>query len=418
MRLRNILFKIAVLIIVAGIITSLILTEIWSTAITVVGYIALILGLASGIDRFFPELIRPRLLRFLGIRNRKALILAAGQSIRWQASIKLNNDPTYKSIYWECINNRLESMNNNREEPLELLEKPTDRDFVLHKSLVSLDNFPIIHSAFYKYKKYEIINISVVVSKESLAQEEIYKNIDKWKSLYSLRINPVEIEGVSDTASSVYEGLKNIPRDDDVIISYSDIYWDDEILEQLINQKDGDVVVLVDKNWRQRNYPPRRVWHDELNAELVFGMEGKEDKINRVGEVIKRYENIQDYRSDHDLVNEFDDIFNDNRSSEILGLFKFSPKAHKVYLETFKKIRDSDNKIPIVAWPKPKTLSGIKPKTELSIEETMLSSFLEYLSEKNALDIRIIETSGKWVEIDHWGDLSIARQRFPRHQII
>jgi len=78
----------------------------------------------------------------------------------------------------------------------------------------------------------------------------------------------------------------NVTFGGDVILSYSDIAYNAKLLQKLIKEKKGDIIIAVDRNWEANYEDKRDFWHDKLNAELVFG-NGTE--ISRIGEVVKSY---------------------------------------------------------------------------------------------------------------------------------
>ena len=342
----------------------------------------------------------------INVSECKALVLAAGKSGRWQASIRDSGiNEYYSNLYWQNVNKNLIVQD------LPVLDSPPT-DPGLHKSCACLDTIPIIHYAFLSYLHCGIKDLLAVVSSESHAQEQILRYIKLWNTRNHMRIDHELVTGESETAYSAFVGLKNFSNvEGDIIVSYSDIVWENRLLKSLLNQQ-GDVVILVDTSWR-KNYPSRRIWHDELYAELVFGRDGHIDKI---GEIVNRFENIPEWTSNIKRVDGFESLLQQNCIGEIIGLFKFSTKGRKAFCETYANILDSENKcITVAEWNLPTIGIGttIKPNSNrIPIKKALLGCFLEYLARQNeSIDVRIVEVQGGWVEVDHWGDLCIATDR-------
>ena len=115
-----------------------------------------------------------------------------------------------------------------------------------------------------------------------------------------------------------------------------------------MEQEAGDIVVLVGPRWRINNYPLRRIWHDELYAELVFAKNGR---IERIGEPLNRYENLPEWSVEYNRVEKCEGIFQGDCMGEIVGLFKFTSNGRDIFLDRYEKILNSDEpNIHVVEW--------------------------------------------------------------------
>lgn len=219
--------------------------------------------------------------------------------------------------------------------------------------------------------------------------------------------------GNRELAATLHEGFQEIDFNGDIIVSYSDIVWGRELLVSLLNEKHGDIVFLVDPYWRNRNYPIRRIWHDEIYAELVFGTNGM---IKRIGEVINRFEDIPDWGKDNSRYETVKPVLEHECLGEVVGLFKFSPKGRRTFCRKYREIMESDDKnICVTKWEPPEAPAiSLKAKPGLfALDNALLGCFLEYLSHETNLKIIPVKLDNAmaWGEIDHWGDNCIIQAR-------
>ncbi len=384
----SILFGIIVIILVA------VLTGYWSILLQIFGIVGLFLGIAATIDEWLlkKHWIRNWLVKFIDRQAPVALILAAGKSERWIKSIQTG--------ILDEINDRLSQIS--------LLPLPYPENVGAHKSLAKLNDVPLIIISSIKYLRAGIKDISVITTSYTKSQIDIKAYIDKWPN-----VRHIPAKGNLENTATVYEGFQGIDSNGDIIVSYSDIVWGHDLLVRLLNEKDGDIVLLVDPFWRENNYPKRRIWHDEIYAELVFGTN---DRIKMIGEVINRFEDIPDWSIDSDRYETFKTILEHDCLGEIVGLFKFSPKGRRIFCKEFKAIADSDDKnIHIATWGPPEVPAiSLKAKPGLvPLNKALLGCFLEYLTHVTDLRIKpvLLENNMIWGEIDHWGDNCIIQDR-------
>lgn len=390
------LYRVLILIVAALTVAIIVWTRGWRYLYQIVGLTAALLGCLWAIDAWVLDypVIKPFLWRRFGKTKYIALILAAGMSQRWCESIKPHNWKREKKLMED------KGFSGPYRDPNSSQGK--------HKALAKVQEGPLIRWSLIKLSKAHIEDIIVTINSKFPAQIEIIDWIGQWNSSSSLRVTPVIVHGKSEVAASVYAGLESIKGDKyaDVIVAYSDIVWKPGLLEELKNAKGGDIVFLVDKDWRRNNYPEYRTYHDELHAELVFG-EG--EKIKTIGEVVNKFEGYPKWSSETSRYDMFKDIFENNCQGEVIGLFKFSPKGRRVFCEEYRKVEGSY--IDVAEWGPPNFPQLPLPFTpksgQLPTKDALLGGFLEYLNRETELRILpiVVKTEKGWAEIDHWGDV-------------
>lgn len=118
------------------------------------------------------------------------------------------------------------------------------KDIGKHKCLLNVNNQTLLSkiindSLFYKIKK-----ISVVVGyRGKILKDYIQKHHKKVKIINNKQYYN------TDMLHSAILGLKGI--NEDVIISYSDIFYDKKILNRIIKKKSKDMVIPIKTDWRK-----------------------------------------------------------------------------------------------------------------------------------------------------------------------
>lgn len=170
--------------------------------------------------------------------------------------------------------------------------------------------------------------------------------------------------------SSILRGLFCAQKemDDSVIISYSDIIYDDSVIKKL-SQDDNDFSLIIDREWRKL-YVNRNL-HPLSEAEKVIV---RNDCIVEIGKQLK----------------------SDLADGEFIGLAKFSKKGAKVavrvYNELFKK-------------------NAGKPfQNAQEFERAYLTDFFQELIDRN-YKISPVFINGNWLEIDTPEDLEGAQKK-------
>jgi choline kinase len=144
----------------------------------------------------------------------------------------------------------------------------------------------------------------------------------------------------------------------DVIVTFSDIIYDEQILNSLIHNQ-YNFAVAVDLNWKKRYID--RTDHPHSQADKVFLRNGKVIEIGKKISLKKA-------------------------NAEFLGMFKISKSFCKIFLKQYNLFR--------------------KKKTSLQIHH-----FIQYLIKKK-ITVNTCCVQGKYMEIDTFNDLQIARKIF------
>jgi L-glutamine-phosphate cytidylyltransferase len=156
----------------------------------------------------------------------------------------------------------------------------------------------------------------------------------------------------------------------ELIISYSDIIFQEKIIEQLTNTK-GDIVIAVDLNWKKLY--EGRTDHPISEAENVL--------CNNKNEIIQIKKNINN---------------NKEKIGEFLGLIKLTEKGSKVFLEMINDLQ--------------KNHIG-KFHNAISLEKGYLTDMIQEMIDSS---VKVIPSfvSGTWCEIDTKQDLDKANKLF------
>jgi len=157
----------------------------------------------------------------------------------------------------------------------------------------------------------------------------------------------------------------------DVLIMFSDILFEEIILQQMLDSK-GDIVIAVDKDW-EKSYEGR---HDNPKSEADKVLI-KDDKVIQISA-----KNIE--------------VNNENDVAELLGLMKLSTKGSKILVEQYEKQENSHT-------GKFHDAVSFKKAKFVDILQELLSS---------GIVITPVSIKGKWCEIDTKHDLEIAKKIF------
>lgn len=157
---------------------------------------------------------------------------------------------------------------------------------------------------------------------------------------------------------------------DELLISYSDILFDNLVLQKILNSK-ADIGIAIDLNWEKAYVG--RTEHPKSEADNVLINEGKIIKIKKNIVPVKNY-----------VMGEF------------LGLMKLSPKGAKTFVNKYDQLKKSHK--------------GTFHEAP-SLQKAYLTDMLQELIDSK-IDITPIFIDGKWYEIDTPQDLSVARKMF------
>ena len=109
-----------------------------------------------------------------------------------------------------------------------------------HKCLISIKNKPIINHLIDNSIKNDIDNVTIITG---------FKNILLKKKINKKNINYIYNKYFAkyEMVYSIYLALKNI--DDDILISYSDIYYDEKVFNLINKHKKNNLLLPIKKNW-------------------------------------------------------------------------------------------------------------------------------------------------------------------------
>jgi len=158
-----------------------------------------------------------------------------------------------------------------------------------------------------------------------------------------------------------------------VIVSYGDIIFEKQILENLIKSKD-EISVVIDLNWRK--YWKIRFDNPLEDAESLI-LDGN-DYIKNIGQKVKSADQIQ---------------------GQYIGLIKFEKKGLENlvnFYETIKKI-SSDSKNPL--------------NDSLPFEKSYMTDLLHGMI-NNGYSLKALKIRGGWLELDSINDYEVYQKMY------
>ena len=227
----------------------------------------------------------------------------------------------------------------------------------LPKALIQVNNISIISRQISLFKKNGIDEIIVITGpfKEKFSMPDI-------TCVYDQKFEEHDILG------SLMEAREHIFGD--VIITYSDIIFEDLILKKIL-QTNLDIGIAVDLDW-------------------------KKAYENRKSHAISEAENIL-FDNSRNILEIRKNIQNSNLEiGEFLGIVKLSNNACKLLLKKYDEIRNDDN--------------GRFHDAESSTKAYLTDMIQELIDSK--IEVKPIFISGKWCEIDTIEDLKRAENMF------
>jgi len=236
--------------------------------------------------------------------------------------------------------------------------KRISKDFAeLPKALIQVNDISIISRQISLFKKNGIDEIIVISGpgKEKFTMTDVtYVNDQKFEE--------------HDILGSLMEARDHIFGD--VIITYSDIIFEDLILKKIL-QTNLDIGIAVDLDWKKA-YEDRKS-HPISEAENVLF-----DNSRNILEIRKNIQN------------------SNLETGEFLGITKLSNNGCKLLLKRYDEIRN-DNNSPF--------------HDAKSLTKAYLIDMIQELIESK-IEVKPIFISGKWCEIDTIDDLKIAEKMF------
>jgi len=228
----------------------------------------------------------------------------------------------------------------------------------LPKGLLKINGKTILERQIINFRKHDIKNITIITGPHS----EKY-NLNDITYIHDDDYSKHDVLG----SFMVARHLLN----DDVIVSYADILYDENILKTILDCK-CELGIAVDLNWKEAY--ERRTQHPIEQADNVL--------INN-GKIILIKKNITSINKNKFL-------------GEFIGIMKLTKKGCSILVEKYNKLE--------------KTHIG-KFHEAPSLQKAYLTDMLQELIDSKINVVPII-TSGKWYEIDTIQDLKKIRKLF------
>ena len=225
------------------------------------------------------------------------------------------------------------------------------------KSLIDINGKPIINYQIEILKKNGINDIVVIRGK--------YGEKFKIKNINYVNDNNYEKHDILGSLMEAKQFLKN-----DVIVLYSDIIFENKIIEQILETK-ADISIAIDNDW-EKNYAGRTE-HPKSEAENVA--------IDKNQKIIHVKKNIQN---------------GNYQIGEFLGIVKFTEDGGKIFVQKYEELLS-------------------KNKEKFHESPSVLKAYLtDMLQELIDCDVKIepVFISGKWCEIDTMQDVKRAENKF------
>lgn len=215
------------------------------------------------------------------------------------------------------------------------------------KSLIKINNKSILKRQIDLLRKSKIKEIGIIKGfKSSMIN---YKNI---KYFYNRNYKKNE------QLDSLFTAKKWFT--DDLIVLFSDIIYEDSILNKIIKSK-HDFTIVVQKNWKKKYKD--RFDHPISQADKVFV---KDNKIKDIGKKLSY----------------------NKTNGEFLGIFKITKNNCKIILQEYELLK----------------------KTKKTVK-LQIHNFFRHLIKKK-IDIKPTYVDAKYMEIDTYNDFKIAKEMF------
>jgi len=224
------------------------------------------------------------------------------------------------------------------------------------KSLIPINGKTIFERQKYIFEKNNISEFIVITGSEYKFKDIDVKYIKDYENKHH------DILGSLLVAKEYLKG--------NIIISYSDILFEEKIINQLI-AAEGDIVLAIDLDWKKEY--ENRTEHPLSEAENVLISD--KEQILSIKKGIKG---------------------NDKEVGEFLGLIKMTEKGSDIFL---KKINDLQ-----------KNHIG-KFHNSASLEKGYLTDIIQEMLD-TSIEITPLFISGKWCEVDTKQDLDRATKKF------
>jgi len=227
----------------------------------------------------------------------------------------------------------------------------------LPKPLVDINGKSLLERQIALLRKNNIDEIVIVTG--YLKEKFELKNVEYiFNPLYS----------VQEQACSLMSARKIF--DDEILIMFGDILFDEKILKQILDTND-DIVIAIDKNW-EKSYD-ERLDNPKSKADKVLV---ENDKILEISANVV--------------------LSDDADIGELLGIIKLSAQGSKKLLDIYEKLE--------------KYHTGKFHDAE-SFKKAKFVDILQELLQ-NKVNIMPVSINGKWCEIDTLDDLNRAKKLF------
>ena len=238
------------------------------------------------------------------------------------------------------------------------------------KSLIDVNGQSILGRQISTFKKLGIFDITVIIGPH--VEKYSFENISFIHDKNYLS---------HDILSSLM--LSRSIMHEDLIISYGDVIFDEQILQPLINFK-GSIGLGIDFDWEKNYDGQRQGLKDEAttvqikNNVCIKIIDGKEYK-----------------KSKNQNASKFNDSEN-QQIGEFVGLMRLSKHGSTIFIKRYEELINSH--------------TGAFHES-ISISQAYFSDMLQELVDNN-IEILPISVQGKWCEIDTIEDLKRAKDIF------
>ena len=225
------------------------------------------------------------------------------------------------------------------------------------KGLLKINDKSIIEIQLDLFKKNQLFDITIITGPDK--QKFELKNVNY--------IHDGEFQN-HDVLGSLM--ASKLIMNDDILISYSDVVFDENILQSMLDYK-GGIGIAVDLNWEKKYVT--RTQHPKSEADNVLMENNK---------ILKIKKNITEYNPKQNL-------------GEFIGLMKLSKSGAKIFIEKFNYLIKSHEG---------------KFHDAPSMKKAYLTDMLQELIDSGIV-VEPIIINGKWCEIDTLQDLQLARKK-------
>ena len=225
------------------------------------------------------------------------------------------------------------------------------------KGLLKINDKSIIEIQLELFKKNQLFDITIITGPDK--QKFELKNVNY--------IHDGEFQN-HDVLGSLM--ASKLIMNDDILISYSDVVFDENILQSMLDYK-GGIGIAVDLNWEKKYVT--RTQHPKSEADNVLMENNK---------ILKIKKNITEYNPKQNL-------------GEFIGLMKLSKSGAKIFIEKFNYLIKSHEG---------------KFHDAPSMKKAYLTDMLQELIDSGIV-VEPIIINGKWCEIDTLQDLQLARKK-------